>query len=84
MLERLGVPLTEDLSDSGVQRRLHEEREVIRREIRKELKIKEGAENLRRASRRNAPHVESQLRGSSRRLDEIGRASCRERVSSPV
>ena len=33
-----------------MQRRLKEEEERIRKEIQKELKIKEGAENLRRAS----------------------------------
>jgi len=33
-----------------VQKRLREEEERIRKEIQKELKLKEGAENLRRAS----------------------------------
>uniref|UniRef100_A0A9J8BE83 protein kinase C n=1 Tax=Cyprinus carpio carpio TaxID=630221 RepID=A0A9J8BE83_CYPCA len=62
-----------DFSDSSVQQRLDEQRERIRREIRKELKIKEGAENLRRATtdKRNAQQVESQLRSSSRRLDSL-------------
>jgi protein kinase N len=42
-----------------VQQRLDEQREKIRREIRKELKIKEGADNLRRATtdKRNASQV---------------------------
>uniref|UniRef100_A0AAY4ABB5 protein kinase C n=1 Tax=Denticeps clupeoides TaxID=299321 RepID=A0AAY4ABB5_9TELE len=62
-----------DLSDSGVQQRLDEERERIRRELRKELKIKEGAENLRRATtdKRNAQQVDSQLRSSSKRLHAL-------------
>uniref|UniRef100_A0A671PF85 protein kinase C n=1 Tax=Sinocyclocheilus anshuiensis TaxID=1608454 RepID=A0A671PF85_9TELE len=59
--------------DSCVQQRLDEQRERIRREIRKELKIKAGAENLRRATtdKRNAQQVESQLRSSSRKLDSL-------------
>uniref|UniRef100_A0A4W6FP40 protein kinase C n=1 Tax=Lates calcarifer TaxID=8187 RepID=A0A4W6FP40_LATCA len=62
-----------DFSDSGVQQLLDEQRERIRREIRKELKIKEGAENLRRATtdKRNAQQVDSQLRSSNRRLDSL-------------
>uniref|UniRef100_W5LGU3 protein kinase C n=1 Tax=Astyanax mexicanus TaxID=7994 RepID=W5LGU3_ASTMX len=62
-----------DFSDSSVQQRLDEQRERIRREIRKELKIKEGAENLRRATtdKRNAQQVDNQLRSSNRRLDSL-------------
>uniref|UniRef100_A0AAX7TPB7 protein kinase C n=1 Tax=Astatotilapia calliptera TaxID=8154 RepID=A0AAX7TPB7_ASTCA len=60
-------------SDSSVQQRLDEHREKIRREIRKELKIKEGAENLRRATtdKRNAQQVDSQLRSSKRKLESL-------------
>ncbi|TRY92665.1 hypothetical protein DNTS_007710 [Danionella cerebrum] len=73
VLEQLGLDHSSDFSDSSVQQRLDERRERIRREIRKELKIKEGAENLRRATtdKRNAQQVESQLRSSSRRLDSL-------------
>uniref|UniRef100_A0A671NWS6 Serine/threonine-protein kinase N1-like n=1 Tax=Sinocyclocheilus anshuiensis TaxID=1608454 RepID=A0A671NWS6_9TELE len=73
LLEQLGLDHSSDFSDSSVQQRLDEQRERIRREIRKELKIKEGAENLRRATtdKRNAQQVESQLRSSSRRLDSL-------------
>uniref|UniRef100_A0A671PJ06 protein kinase C n=1 Tax=Sinocyclocheilus anshuiensis TaxID=1608454 RepID=A0A671PJ06_9TELE len=63
-----------NMSDNScVQQRLDEQRERIRREIRKELKIKAGAENLRRATtdKRNAQQVESQLRSSSRKLDSL-------------
>uniref|UniRef100_A0A673NCL5 protein kinase C n=1 Tax=Sinocyclocheilus rhinocerous TaxID=307959 RepID=A0A673NCL5_9TELE len=70
---QLGLDQNSDFSDSCVQQRLDEQRERIRREIRKELKIKAGAENLRRATtdKRNAQQVESQLRSSSRKLDSL-------------
>ncbi|TMS23499.1 Serine/threonine-protein kinase N2 [Larimichthys crocea] len=73
VLEQLGLDQNSDFSDSSVQQLLDEQRERIRREIRKELKIKEGAENLRRAmtDRRNAQQVDSQLRSSNRRLDNL-------------
>ncbi|XP_051994308.1 serine/threonine-protein kinase N1-like isoform X3 [Xyrauchen texanus] len=73
VLEQLGLDHSSDFSDSSVQQRLDELRERIRREIRKELKIKEGAENLRRATtdKRNVQQVESQLRSSNRRLDSL-------------
>lgn len=71
MLQQLGLDQNSDFSDSSVQLRLDEHRERIRREIRKELKIKEGAENLRRATtdKRNAQQVDSQLRSSKRKLE---------------
>lgn len=73
VLEQLGLDHNSDFSDSTVQHRLDEQRERIRREIRKELKIKEGAENLRRATtdKRNAHQVDNQLRSSNRRLDSL-------------
>ncbi|XP_053532246.1 serine/threonine-protein kinase N1 isoform X1 [Ictalurus punctatus] len=73
VLEQLGLDHGSDFSDSSVQQRLDEEREKIRREIRKELKIKEGAENLRRATtdKRNAQQVDNQLRSSNRRLQSL-------------
>ncbi|KAM6956931.1 serine/threonine-protein kinase N2-like isoform 2-T2 [Aplochiton taeniatus] len=73
VLEQLGLDQSSDFSDSNVQQRLDEQRERIRREIRKELKIKEGAENLRRATtdKRNAQQVDSQLRSSNRRLETL-------------
>lgn len=71
MLQQLGLDQNSDFSDCSVQQRLDEHRERIRREIRKELKIKEGAENLRRATtdKRNAQQVDSQLRSSKRKLE---------------
>ncbi|XP_061883030.1 serine/threonine-protein kinase N1 isoform X3 [Entelurus aequoreus] len=73
VLEQLGLDQNSDFSDSSVQQLLDEQRERIRREIRKELKIKEGAENLRRATtdKRNAQQVDSQLRCSNRKLDNL-------------
>ncbi|XP_073678926.1 serine/threonine-protein kinase N1b [Garra rufa] len=73
VLDQLGLDQNSDFSDSSVQQRLDEQRERIRREIRKELKIKAGAENLRRATtdKRNVQQVESQLRSSSRKLDSL-------------
>uniref|UniRef100_G3UF16 protein kinase C n=1 Tax=Loxodonta africana TaxID=9785 RepID=G3UF16_LOXAF len=71
LLEQLGLAGA-DLAAPGVQQQLELERERLRREIRKELKLKEGAENLRRATTdlgRNLGPVELLLRGSSRRLD---------------
>ncbi|XP_044804165.2 serine/threonine-protein kinase N1 isoform X3 [Bubalus bubalis] len=71
LLEQLGLAGA-DLAAPGVQQQLELERERLRREIRKELKLKEGAENLRRATTdlgRNLGPVELVLRGSTRRLD---------------
>ncbi|KAK2120402.1 Serine/threonine-protein kinase pkn3 [Saguinus oedipus] len=47
--------------------------EVIRRAIQKELKIKEGVENLRRVAtdRRHLGHVQQLLRSSNRRLEQL-------------
>uniref|UniRef100_A0A8C6NT78 protein kinase C n=1 Tax=Nothobranchius furzeri TaxID=105023 RepID=A0A8C6NT78_NOTFU len=70
VLEQLGLDQNSDFSDSSVQQVLDEQREKIRREIRKELKIKEGAENLRRATT-DKRNVDSQLRSSNRRLDDL-------------
>uniref|UniRef100_A0A8D0A7N3 protein kinase C n=1 Tax=Sander lucioperca TaxID=283035 RepID=A0A8D0A7N3_SANLU len=73
VLQQLGLDQNSDLSDSSVQQCLDEHRERIRREIRRELKIKEGAENLRRATtdKRNAQQVDSQLRSSTRKLESL-------------
>lgn len=69
VLEQLGLDQNSDFSDSSVQQLLDEQRERIRREIRKELKIKEGAENLRRATtdKRNAQQVGFYLNPKSSR-----------------
>nr|XP_015222667.1 PREDICTED: serine/threonine-protein kinase N3 [Lepisosteus oculatus]XP_015222668.1 PREDICTED: serine/threonine-protein kinase N3 [Lepisosteus oculatus] len=68
----------QDLADGNIldpafQQRLEGARTQLRQEIQKELKIKEGAERLRRAvtSRRNAVHVEGQLKASNRKLEQL-------------
>ncbi|XP_034871577.1 serine/threonine-protein kinase N3 isoform X2 [Mirounga leonina] len=55
------------------QRPPEDEKEVIRRAIQKELKIKEGVENLRRVAtdRRHLGHVQQLLRSSNRRLEQL-------------
>ncbi|KAB1280290.1 Serine/threonine-protein kinase N3 [Camelus dromedarius] len=55
------------------QRPPEDEKEVIRRAIQKELKIKEGVENLRRVAtdRRHLGHVQQLLRASNRRLEQL-------------
>uniref|UniRef100_A0A8C2UG40 Serine/threonine-protein kinase N3 n=1 Tax=Coturnix japonica TaxID=93934 RepID=A0A8C2UG40_COTJA len=49
------------------------EKEVLRRAIQKELKIKEGAENLRKATtdRKNLAHIEHVLKSSNRKLEQL-------------
>ncbi|KAM8933352.1 serine/threonine-protein kinase N3 [Pelodytes ibericus] len=61
------------LLDPGFQLQLENSRDQLRREIQRELKIKEGAENLRKVStdKKHQGHVESQLRTSNRRLQEL-------------
>ncbi|KAG9488712.1 hypothetical protein GDO78_004964 [Eleutherodactylus coqui] len=59
--------------DKGDQQGLEEERERLRREICRELRIKEGAERLMRATteRKNLGHVETMLRTCERRLNSL-------------
>ncbi|XP_047214118.1 serine/threonine-protein kinase N1-like isoform X3 [Girardinichthys multiradiatus] len=73
VLQQLGLDQKSDFSDTSVQQCLDEHRERIRREIRKELKIKEGGENLRRAitDKKKAQQVDSQLRSSKRKLETL-------------
>ncbi|XP_036039902.1 serine/threonine-protein kinase N3 isoform X1 [Onychomys torridus] len=55
------------------QRPPEDEKEMIRRAIQKELKIKEGMENMRRVAtdRRHLGHVQQLLRASHRRLEQL-------------
>ncbi|KAF3846829.1 hypothetical protein F7725_003907 [Dissostichus mawsoni] len=65
-------PVQTEQSDTESAQCLDEHRERIRREIRKELKIKEGAENLRRATTERRPQqVDSQIRSSKRKLEAL-------------
>ncbi|XP_066568902.1 serine/threonine-protein kinase N2 [Amia ocellicauda] len=66
--------LTEgNILDPGFQQRLEDARMQLRQEIQKELKIKEGAEKLRRVmtNRKNMAHVEGQLKVSNRKLEKL-------------
>ncbi|CAH2316297.1 serine threonine- kinase N3 [Pelobates cultripes] len=63
------------LLDPSFQLQLENSRDQLKREIQRELKIKEGAENLRKVStdKKHQSHVESQLRTSNRRLQDLHR-----------
>ncbi|XP_048457504.1 serine/threonine-protein kinase N2-like [Rhincodon typus] len=56
-----------------VQQKLDEIKDSIKREIRKELKIKEGAENLKKVTtdKKNLAYVENMLKKSNKKLDEL-------------
>uniref|UniRef100_A0A8B9CTE2 Serine/threonine-protein kinase N3 n=1 Tax=Anser brachyrhynchus TaxID=132585 RepID=A0A8B9CTE2_9AVES len=55
------------------RQKLEGEKELLRRAIQKELKIKEGAENLRKATtdRKNLVHIEHVLKSSNRKLEQL-------------
>ncbi|XP_009886365.1 PREDICTED: serine/threonine-protein kinase N3 [Charadrius vociferus] len=59
--------------DPSFQQKLEGEKELLRRAIQKELKIKEGAENLRKATtdRKNLVHIEHVLKSSNRKLEQL-------------
>ncbi|XP_023029877.1 serine/threonine-protein kinase N isoform X1 [Leptinotarsa decemlineata] len=65
--------LTENLVESQLPSKLEELKEIIRREIRKELKIKEGAEKLRGVStdRKSLSHVATIVKNSNFKLTEL-------------
>ncbi|XP_037538090.1 serine/threonine-protein kinase N2 [Nematolebias whitei] len=71
--ERLGLGNNLDLSDTMVQQKLDEIKEQIRREIRKELKIKEGAENLRKVTtdKKSLAYVDNMLKKSNKKVVEL-------------
>uniref|UniRef100_H3AFJ3 protein kinase C n=1 Tax=Latimeria chalumnae TaxID=7897 RepID=H3AFJ3_LATCH len=71
--ERLGLGQNLDLSDTMVQQKLDEIKDQIKREIRKELKIKEGAENLRKVTtdKKNLAYVDNILKKSNKKLEEL-------------
>ncbi|KFP92766.1 Serine/threonine-protein kinase N2, partial [Haliaeetus albicilla] len=62
-----------NLMDPSFQQKLECEKELLRRAIQKELKIKEGAENLRKATtdRKNLVHIEHVLKSSNRKLEQL-------------
>ncbi|KAL4660325.1 serine/threonine-protein kinase N2-like [Arapaima gigas] len=65
----------DNILDPKFQQQIEDARTQIKQEIQRELKIKEGAERLRRAvtSRKNAADVEGQLKASNRKLDQLHR-----------
>ncbi|KAK3531448.1 hypothetical protein QTP70_020526 [Hemibagrus guttatus] len=71
--DHLGLGHHLDLSDTMVQQKLDEIREQIKREIRKELKIKEGAENLRRVTtdKKRLAYVDTMLKMSNKKVEEL-------------
>ncbi|XP_023589127.1 serine/threonine-protein kinase N2 isoform X2 [Trichechus manatus latirostris] len=62
-----------DFSDTVVQQKLDDIKDRIKREIRKELKIKEGAENLRKVTtdKKNLAYVDNILKKSNKKLEEL-------------
>ncbi|XP_072347385.1 serine/threonine-protein kinase N2 [Scyliorhinus torazame] len=73
IFEQLRLDQSSDFSDTSFQQKLDEAKEHIKREIRKELKIKEGAENLRKVTtdKKNLSNVEHVLKNSNRKLEEL-------------
>jgi len=71
--ERLGLGHNLDLSDTMVQQKLEEIKDQIKREIRKELKIKEGAENLRKVTtdKKSLAYVDNMLKKSNKKVEEL-------------
>ncbi|CAH1169988.1 unnamed protein product [Phaedon cochleariae] len=69
---KYGVP-TDNLIESQLSGKLEELKEIVRREIRKELKIKEGAEKLRGVStdRKSLSHVATIVKNSNWKLTEL-------------
>ncbi|XP_030669426.1 serine/threonine-protein kinase N2-like isoform X2 [Nomascus leucogenys] len=62
-----------DFSDTMVQQKLDNIKDRIKREIRKELKIKEGAEYLRKVTRdkKSLAYVDNILKKSNKKLEEL-------------
>uniref|UniRef100_A0A8C2BLM2 protein kinase C n=1 Tax=Cyprinus carpio TaxID=7962 RepID=A0A8C2BLM2_CYPCA len=71
--ERLGLGQNLDLSDTMVQQKLDEIKDQIKREIRKELKIKEGAENLKKVTtdKKSLAYVDNMLKKSNKKVEEL-------------
>lgn len=69
---KYGLP-TENLPDALLPCKLEELKEIVRKEIRKELKIKEGAEKLSRVAtdRKSLSHVATIVKNSNTKLAEL-------------
>lgn len=70
---KYGLQQTGDLPDAQLPCKLEELKEAVRREIRKELKIKEGAEKLREVAkdRRSLGHVATIVKNANAKLTEL-------------
>ncbi|NP_001073501.1 serine/threonine-protein kinase N2 isoform 2 [Danio rerio] len=70
---RLDFDQNLDFSDTMVQKNLDEIKDQIKREIRKELKIKEGAENLRKVTtdKKSLAYVDNMLKKSNKKVEEL-------------
>ncbi|XP_050406915.1 serine/threonine-protein kinase N2 isoform X1 [Patella vulgata] len=64
-----------DLSTSEIQTQLEEKREYIKKEIRREMKIKEGAEKLREATsdKKSLSNVQSMVKKANTKLQDLHR-----------
>ncbi|XP_055099983.2 serine/threonine-protein kinase N2-like isoform X1 [Symphalangus syndactylus] len=62
-----------DFSDTMLQQKLDDIKDQIKREIRKELKIKDGAENLRKVTtdKKSLAYVDNILKKSNKKLEEL-------------
>ncbi|KAM4641121.1 serine/threonine-protein kinase N2 [Discoglossus pictus] len=71
--EPMGINQRTDFSDPLAPPNLDEIKDQIKREIRKELKIKEGAENLRKVTtdKKNLAYVDNILKKSNKKLEEL-------------
>ncbi|XP_059175085.1 serine/threonine-protein kinase N2-like [Physella acuta] len=71
LTQRLG--LEGDISEADLQQRLEEIKEYLKKEIRKEMKIKEGAEKLREAStdKKTLQNVSSIVKKANTKLQEL-------------
>ncbi|XP_005339175.2 serine/threonine-protein kinase N2 isoform X1 [Ictidomys tridecemlineatus] len=71
--ENVSAVQKSDFSDIVVQQKLDDIKDRIKREIRKELKIKEGAENLRKVTtdKKSLAYVDNILKKSNKKLEEL-------------
>ena len=63
--------MTPGTTTTEVQRRLKEAEELVRKEIQKELKIKEGAEKLRQAKSGGKSDINAEIKRLNARLEEL-------------
>ncbi len=71
VMERFGF--STDLSDADIQSKLREKEETIRRDVRKQMKLKEGAEKLHRAAtdRKSVGDAQAIIKQANTRLIEL-------------